>query len=206
MDSFLPTTGFSQRQPVTRENLTAQQATSPSLQQIQQKTDDTLTCKGRIHHPVTNQKHEVNVLVDTGNSIKSCAVISLKCAQDLNLPILPHKTAIGTADASNPMMTSGKIKQLNLHLTNQSIPVTLQDVTVLPKLNGDINLGSNFLRTHRATLTWTTSNPVLQLQRPDLQATTPIILQMTNLTAPRPAPVTQVLGAATNGSVQATIN
>ena len=86
------------------------------------------------------------------------------------------------------MVSSGKIQQLDLLLPNQSIPVTLQNVTVLPKLNGDVNLGANFLRTHKGTLTWTTGNPVLQLQRADLQATTPILLQMSALTAPSPAP------------------
>ena len=90
---------------------------------------------------MTRQKHEVNILVDSGNSIHSCAVISLECAQKLNLPITPHRTTIGTADSSNPMITSGKIQQLDLLLPNQSIPVTLQNVTVLSKLNGDVNLG-----------------------------------------------------------------
>ena len=61
-------------------------------------------------------------------------MISLKCAQKLALPITPHKTTIGTADSSNPMVSSGKIQQLDLLLPNQSIPVTLQNVTVLPKL------------------------------------------------------------------------
>ena len=69
-----------------------------------------------------------------------------------------------------------------------------------------MNLGANFLRTHKGTLTWTTGNPVLQLQRADLQATTPILLQMTALTTPRPAPVTQVLGAELTGQIKATIN
>ena len=110
------------------------------------------------------------------------------------------------SDSSNPMITSGKIQQLDLLLPNQSIPVTLQNVTILPNLNGDVNLGANFLRTHKGTLTWTTGNPVLQLQRADLQATTPILLQMTALTAPRPAPVTQVLGAELTGQIKATIN
>ena len=105
-------------------------------------------------------------------------MISLECAKKLQLPISPHKATIGTADTSNPMISSGRIQQLDLLLPNQSIPVTLQNVTVLPKLNGDVNLGANFLRTHKGTLTWTTGNPVLQLQRADLQATTPILLQM----------------------------
>ena len=104
------------------------------------------------------------------------------------------------------MVSSGKIQQLDLLLPNQSIPVTLQNVTVLPKLNGDVNLGANFLRTHKGTLTWTTGNPVLQLQRADLQATTPILLQMSALTAPRPAPVAQVMGAEITGQIKATIN
>ena len=99
-----------------------------------------------------------------------------------------------------------KIQQLDLLLPNQSIPVTLQNVTILPNLNGDVNLGANFLRTHKGTLTWTTGNPVLKLQCADLQATTPILLQMTALTAPRPAPVTQVLGAELTGQIKATIN
>ena len=179
--------------PVNGDNLTAQNPL-PALQQLQQQHNDTLSCTGRIQHPVTKEKHKVNILVDSGNSIHSCAVISLKCANDLNLNILPQKTTIGTADSSNPMISSGKIQQLDLLLPNQSIPVILQNVTVLPKLNGDINLGANFLRTHKGTLTWTSGNPVLQLQRADLQATTPILLQMTGMTAPRPAPVTQVWG------------
>ena len=104
------------------------------------------------------------------------------------------------------MTSSGRVQQLDLLLPNQSIPVTLQNVTVLPKLNGDINLGANFLRTHKGTLTWTSGNPVLQLQRADLQATTPIHLQMNNLTAPRPAPVTQVWGAELTGQIKAKIN
>ena len=133
MDTFLTLNGFSQRQPVTRDNLAAQKAL-PSLQQLQQPHKDTLSCTGRIQHPVTKQKHEVNILVDSGNSVHSCAVISLKCAKELNLPILPQQTTIGTADYSNPMVSSGKIQQLDLLLPNQSIPVTLQNVTVLPKL------------------------------------------------------------------------
>jgi len=104
------------------------------------------------------------------------------------------------------MVSQGKIQQLDLLLPNQSIPVTLQNVTVLPKLNGDINLGANFLRTHKGTLTWTSGNPVLQLQRADLQATTPILLQMTRMTTPRPAPIAQVLGAKLTGQIKAKIN
>ena len=205
MDTILTPGGFSERQPVTRDKPVAENS-PPSLQQLQQPHNDNLSCTGRIHHPVTQQKHEVNILVDSGNSIHACAAISLKCAQNLKLPIQPHKTTIGTADYSNPMVSSGRIQQLDLLLPNQSIPVTLQNVTVLPRLNGDINLGANFLRTHKGTLTWTSGNPVLQLQRADLQATTPILLQMTDLTAPRPAPVTQVLGAELTGNIKAKIN
>ena len=188
-----------------RDNLTATKPL-PILQQLQPPHNDTLSCTGRIQHPVTQEKHKVNILLDSGNSIQSCAVISFRCANDLNLKILPHKTTIGTADSSNPMVSQGKIQQLDLLLPNQSIPVTLQNVTVLPKLNGDINLGANFLRTHKGTLTWTSGNPVLQLQRADLQATTPILLQMTRMTTPRPAPIAQVLGAKLTGQIKAKIN
>jgi hypothetical protein len=185
-----------------RDNLTATKPL-PTLQQLQPPHNDTLSCTGRIQHPVTREKHEVNILLDSGNSIQSCAVISLRCANDLNLKILPYKT---TADSSNSMVSQGKIQQLDLLLPNQSIPVNLQNVTVLPKLNGDINLGANFLRTHKGTLTWTSGNPVLQLQRADLQATTPILLQMTGMSTPRPAPTAQVLGAELTGQIKAKIN
>ena len=201
MDTFLTLNGFSQRQPVNRDNRAAQNSL-PSLQQLQQPHNDTLSCTGQIQHPVTKQKHEVNILVDSGNSVHSCAVISLKCAEELNLPILPQQTTIGTADYSNPMVSSGKIQQLDLLLPNQSIPVTLQNVTVLPKLTGDVNLGANFLKTHKGTLTWTSGDPVLQLQRADLQATQPILLKRTSLTPPRPAPITQVLRAELTGQVR----
>ena len=197
--------GFSQRQPVTRDSLVAPKHV-PHLQQLQLPHSDTLSCTGRLQHPVTRQKHEVNILVDSGNSVHSCAVISLKCAQKLALPITLHRTTIGTADSSKPMVSSGKIQQLDLLLPNQSIPVILQNVTVLPKLNGDINLGANFLKTHQGTLTWITGNPVLQLQRADLQATTPILLQMSPLTAPRSAPVTRALGAELTSQIKTTIN
>ena len=107
MDPICTSDKFSQRQPVERDNLTA---TKPqqTLNQLQQPHNDTLACTGRIQHPVTRKKHEVNILLDSGNSIQSCAVISLRCATDLKLKILPHKTTIGTADSSNPMTSKGK--------------------------------------------------------------------------------------------------
>ena len=51
-----------------------------------------------LTYPERNRQTKVHVLIDYGNSLDHCAAITLKCAQDLGLNLLPCDLEVNTAD------------------------------------------------------------------------------------------------------------
>ena len=164
-----------------------------------------MTCQGELI--TTGKQTKVRILVDTGNSLDSCAAISKSKADELGLEIAPSNNTIGTASRNNSMTTCGTIDHLKLRFGGHTDLVTLEKVIVLPELNGDINLGASFLNSYDSTLSWRQGRATLQLSGKQGKGSAPILFQM------EPGAVESeqdgsllVLAAEVNGLVKVTIN
>ena len=71
-----------------------------------------MTCQGELI--TTGKQTKVRILVDTGNSLDSCAAISKSKADELGLEIAPSTNTVGTASRNNSMTTCGTIDHLKL--------------------------------------------------------------------------------------------
>ena len=82
-----------------------------------------MTCSGELI--TAGRQAKVKILVDTGNSLDSCAAISKQKADELGLRIEPSSCTIGTASKGNSMTTCGTIDNLKLRFGGQAAPVAL---------------------------------------------------------------------------------
>ena len=164
-----------------------------------------MTCSGELI--TAGRQAKVKILVDTGNSLDSCAAISKQKADELGLRIEPSSCTIGTASKGNSMTTCGTIDNLKLRFGGQAAPVALEKVVVLPELNGDINLGSRFLNSYNSTLSWKQGQATLQLSDKQGKGSEPILFQMEPAQVePESRGSLLVLAAEVDGLVKVTIN
>ena len=138
---------------------------------------------------------EVQVLIDSGNSLDHCGAITQQCADQLGLTLQPLDLEINTADKNHTMRPCGQVEDLHIWFPGQREATLLKSVLVLPDLNGDVNLGYKFLKENRGNLSFGNKEgrPVLQLPGQDKEGNAPILLQMSE-DAGRMAAIT-VLGA-----------
>ena len=96
-----------------------------------------------LTYPASNRQTKIHVLIDSGNSLDHYAAITLKCAQDLGLNLLPCDLEVNTADWHHKMKPCGQINNLRIIFPGKT-KTTLQSVLVLPDLNGDVTWAISF--------------------------------------------------------------
>ena len=120
-----------------------------------------------LTYPVSNWQTRVQVLIDSGNSLDHCAAITLKCAQNLGLKLLPCNLEINTADCHHTMKPCGQISNLGLIFPGRTKATPLDSFLVLRNLNGDVNLGYKFLQRNQGQVPFENhmGRPLLHLPR-----------------------------------------
>ena len=101
---------FSGCKPTVRDTTAAKTLEVPGISQLQVGLH--MTCQGELL--TTRQQTKVRILVDTGNSLESCAAISKQKADELGLEIAPSTFTIGKASNNYSMITCGIIDNLKL--------------------------------------------------------------------------------------------
>ena len=112
------------------------------------------SCSAMLTYPASNRQTKVQVLIDSGNSLDHCAAITLNCATNLGLKLLPCNLEINTADCYHTMKPCGQIRNLGLIFPGRTEATPLESVLVLPNLNGDVNLGYKFLQKNQGQLSF----------------------------------------------------
>lgn len=108
------------------------------------------SCMGKLTHTQTGHQIQVNILIDSGNSVDHCAAITLSSAACLNLSLQLCNMATIAADHSHSMVPCGQACNLGLRFASQHQPTLLHNVLVLHNLSGDINLGFKFLQRNQS--------------------------------------------------------
>ena len=60
------------------------------------------------------QQLEVQVLIDSGNSLDHCGAITQQCADQLGLTLQPLDLEINTADKNHTMCPCGQVEDLHM--------------------------------------------------------------------------------------------
>ena len=99
---------------------------------------------------------------------------------DLGLNLLPCDLEVNTADWHHKIKPCGQINKFGIIFPVKTETTPLQSVLVLPDLNGDVNLGYNFLQRNQGQLSFkgNMGRPSLHLPRLQNATTSPILLQL----------------------------
>ena len=123
-----------------------------SFQQLGQENQPSysanLVCAGR------DKQTQVQVLIDSGNSLEHYAAITLKCAEALGLTLQPCNLEVNTADWHHKMKPCGQITNPRIAFPGKSKATPLKSVLVLPDLKGYVNLGYKFLQRIKGDLSF----------------------------------------------------
>ena len=126
------------------------------------------------------QQLEVQILIDSGNSLDQCGAITQQCADKLGLTLQPLDLEINTADKNHTMRPCGQVEDLHIWFPGQGEATLLKSVLVLPDLDGNVDSGYKFLQKNRGNLPFENKEgrPVLHLPGQSKGSNAPIILQM----------------------------
>jgi deoxyuridine 5'-triphosphate nucleotidohydrolase len=100
----------------------------------------------------------MSVLLDTGNRIRDGVAISQRLARRLGLKVHPCQVRVSTAAQGGSMDAAGRVRDLKMWLSPKQC-MTIKQALVLPTLNHDMNIGSEFLQRERGTIDYNHQTP-----------------------------------------------
>ena len=100
-------------------------------------------------------------LIDTGNKIASGVAINGELAEKLQLKIHKLKTAVGTA-GGDQLDVLGEVQDVAVWIT-RDCKLKIQRARVIPRLNHELNIGSEWLGENKATVDYGTNPPSMKV-------------------------------------------